>query len=237
MKELFWQPAPRADGRMEWTCPHGIGHGSHIHGCDGCCMRKDYPGGVFSVVFFSTGGTPYEEEAQGLKENLRGLSLYWESRVIKDRGSWALNTKRKPELLLDFLDGLSSSSYLLYVDVDARFRRVPKLNEVEGLEEWDIAFYWKTQGWRTGTILLRNGGGARTFLKRWIEACKESPPEWCDQRVLRWRGEEIRRGIKVGRLPQGWCKIFNEEWEEGEVQDLVIEHFQASRKHRIREES
>jgi hypothetical protein len=40
----FWEDCPRADGRMEWLCPHGIGHGNHIHGCDGCCERDDYPG-------------------------------------------------------------------------------------------------------------------------------------------------------------------------------------------------
>lgn len=30
--------------RGEWSCPHGVGHGNHIHGCDGCCGRDDYPG-------------------------------------------------------------------------------------------------------------------------------------------------------------------------------------------------
>jgi hypothetical protein len=34
----------RADGRVEWTCQHGIGHtiysmeGDFVHGCDGCCL-------------------------------------------------------------------------------------------------------------------------------------------------------------------------------------------------------
>ena len=35
----------RLDGRIEWICPHGIGHtayspeGDYSHGCDGCCER------------------------------------------------------------------------------------------------------------------------------------------------------------------------------------------------------
>lgn len=29
--------------RGEYTCPHGVGHGNHIHGCDGCCARADFP--------------------------------------------------------------------------------------------------------------------------------------------------------------------------------------------------
>lgn len=42
--EPFWDKNLRADGRIEWDCPHGIGHGNHPHGCDGCCDRDDYPG-------------------------------------------------------------------------------------------------------------------------------------------------------------------------------------------------
>jgi hypothetical protein len=31
--------------RGECTCPHGVGHGDHIHGCceSGCCGRADFP--------------------------------------------------------------------------------------------------------------------------------------------------------------------------------------------------
>lgn len=41
-----WKPYPREDGRMEWLCEHGVGHGNHIHGCcrERCCTKPDYPG-------------------------------------------------------------------------------------------------------------------------------------------------------------------------------------------------
>lgn len=31
--------------RGEYTCPHGVGHGNHIHGCceERCCTRADFP--------------------------------------------------------------------------------------------------------------------------------------------------------------------------------------------------
>lgn len=29
--------------RGEFNCPHGVGHGNHVHGCDGCCKRDDFP--------------------------------------------------------------------------------------------------------------------------------------------------------------------------------------------------
>jgi hypothetical protein len=40
--------------RGEYQCPHGVGHGNHIHGCDGCCERPDYPlrGKLKDVPFF-----------------------------------------------------------------------------------------------------------------------------------------------------------------------------------------
>jgi hypothetical protein len=37
----YWQ---LSGYRGEWSCPHGVGHGNHIHGCDGCCQRADFPG-------------------------------------------------------------------------------------------------------------------------------------------------------------------------------------------------
>jgi hypothetical protein len=28
--------------RKELYCKHGVGHGYHIHGCDGCCSDKSF---------------------------------------------------------------------------------------------------------------------------------------------------------------------------------------------------
>lgn len=49
MSNIFY----RTDGRVEWLCPHGVGHtiavpAAHVdsdarwtHGCDGCCMPRE----------------------------------------------------------------------------------------------------------------------------------------------------------------------------------------------------
>jgi hypothetical protein len=42
-KPMKWHKNVREDGRIEYQCEHGVGHGNHVHGCDGCCRRKDYP--------------------------------------------------------------------------------------------------------------------------------------------------------------------------------------------------
>lgn len=41
-KEPYWT-GPGYRG--EYTCPCGVGHGNHVHGCCGlhCCSREDYP--------------------------------------------------------------------------------------------------------------------------------------------------------------------------------------------------
>jgi len=39
-KEPYWT-GPGYRG--EYQCPHGVGHGNHTHGCDGCCDRDDFP--------------------------------------------------------------------------------------------------------------------------------------------------------------------------------------------------
>ena len=44
-KELQW----REDGRLEWSCEHGIGHTVYspdnyfVHGCDRCCQKIRIP--------------------------------------------------------------------------------------------------------------------------------------------------------------------------------------------------
>ena len=40
---MKWTKSIRADGRVEYICEHGVGHGNHVHGCDGCCSREDFP--------------------------------------------------------------------------------------------------------------------------------------------------------------------------------------------------
>jgi hypothetical protein len=45
-KLMKWTETQRSDGRIEYICEHGVGHGNHIHGCcvSNCCSRDDYPG-------------------------------------------------------------------------------------------------------------------------------------------------------------------------------------------------
>ena len=37
-----WPIYPKRDGKLEYSCRHGIGHGG-VHGCDGCCSDPNFP--------------------------------------------------------------------------------------------------------------------------------------------------------------------------------------------------
>ena len=56
---MKWTKLRRMSGLLEHVCEHGVGHpdmnsvkelakagyeGFGVHGCDGCCKRKDFPG-------------------------------------------------------------------------------------------------------------------------------------------------------------------------------------------------
>lgn len=49
--EPYWI---KSGHRGEWNCPHGVGHGNHVHGCcrERCCTRDDYPGKNDSFSLF-----------------------------------------------------------------------------------------------------------------------------------------------------------------------------------------
>lgn len=61
--ESFWHGP---DYRGEYTCPHGVGHGNHIHGCDGCCSRDDFPGQSAMRIT----NVPLERAGQGFEDGI-----------------------------------------------------------------------------------------------------------------------------------------------------------------------
>lgn len=66
-KKPKWKLLHRASGLVEWICEHGVGHPDEdsaeliakhyghstdtwlVHGCDGCCSKKDFPGRKLGV--------------------------------------------------------------------------------------------------------------------------------------------------------------------------------------------
>lgn len=38
----IWHWPQNRWSKVEYACPHGIGHGEDVHGCDGCCSSPSY---------------------------------------------------------------------------------------------------------------------------------------------------------------------------------------------------
>ena len=166
------------------------------------------------VCAYYTYGTPYEKIVENLEESLISLGLHYHIRGYDSRGSWVANCGIKPSFLLDCLTEFDDD--ILYVDADAIVRKVPEI----ACEE-DIGVYYKkhldgTEELLSGTIYLKQS--AKPLVARWLVEQESNPGKW-DQKTLATVVK--KHGYKVQRLPQGYTKIFDAKWENGE-QDVYI---------------
>lgn len=181
----------------------------------------------FRVVAFYTLKTRYEEEVAGFVQSCKNLDLPYHVEPIANEGIWVKNCGQKPRVLYKLLDRFGGEN-LLYVDIDARFRRWPDLAAVPTA---DIAMHYRNgKTVLSGTILVKNNQAARQLLGAWIEEQQRHPMKW-DQRILQRviERDAARLGVVVGTLPAEYCKIFD---IMRRVENPVIEHFQASRKYK-----
>ena len=66
-KNWHWPICNRHDGKIEWACRHGIGHGE-VHGCDGCCSDPN-----FSSITGSPLVDPREDDCEQLLKQIKEL--------------------------------------------------------------------------------------------------------------------------------------------------------------------
>jgi hypothetical protein len=179
---------------------------------------------TFKVFSFVTKDTPYENEIEGFVQSCKDVGI--ESvKVIKveNLGSWVKNVNWKPKVCLHMFDTYDNP--LVYVDIDARFKKYPLFFEDEKLNSFDIGVHYK-QGREllSGTIYLSHTDTTRSVLLDWINEATSSPEEW-DQRTLQ-KVLSKRADVKVQGLPAEYTRIFD---LMREVKEPVIEHFQKSR--------
>lgn len=176
------------------------------------------------VCAFYTYDTPYEEIVRNLEDSLISLGLRYHLQGYQSRGCWVANCGIKPEFLLDCLNQFDEP--ILYVDADSIVRREPEIDCDES-----IALYYKKHknGSRellSGTIYLKPD--AKNLVNLWIQEQNKHKDRW-DQKTL--DAVINRENIKVHVLPQGYTKIYDNDWEE-EPGLVYVEHYQASRKHK-----
>lgn len=154
---------------------------------------------------------------------------------IQDQGGWYKNTQYKPTFLMSMLDKFPDIDAFIYIDVDAVIKRFPIL--FDRLENYpDIQFaahildHTKYRRKNhppellSGTLYMKNTQYVREVLERWQEACSSDSQIW-DQRALAL----VLSENQYFNLPEEYCTIFDYMCT---VQNPVIVHYQASRKHK-----
>jgi hypothetical protein len=188
----------------------------------------------FLIIAYYTLGNHYQQLSENLKKSCQEFNLPLFLKPIEDLGSWEKNTHYKANFISDCLEGFSED--LVYVDVDAEFKRYPNL--FESLD-CDIAYRTENFRWRknealSGTIFLGNNDKVRSLVNLWksinelTPAIRNKPDTW-EQANLQ-RATQQSPEIIYENLPPEYTYIFDHTKSMYPNISPVIKHFQASRK-------
>lgn len=185
------------------------------------------------IVAFYTKNTGYEEEIKKFKSSAKtnGYTPYIEG--IKNLGSWDLNTKYKPHLILNAMEKYPEEDYFLFLDADAIINKVIPMDEIKG----DISVCHKAikskkqKGWLlSGTIFIKNNKKMKNIMNEWIEINKKNPKTF-DQDTLYSILKNNFEKINIQRLSLKYCKINGSNNSvHKKLKNPIISHNQASRR-------
>ncbi|MBS0652933.1 MAG: hypothetical protein JSR39_05310 [Verrucomicrobia bacterium] len=189
------------------------------------------------VISFYTLDTPYQEEVKRLIASCRHFDIDHHIEGIKSHGSWLRNVAMKPAFIAEKL--LQFRRPLFWVDADGAFKNKPQF---EQFYEFDVAVRevdaYRDDPWmklHAGSIFINYNPKMVRFVKDWVQVCKDKINEdivnlfFLDQTSLLHMIEHTQ-GLKVGKLPIGYCKVFDAPAEQIDPSSVVIEQYQASRR-------
>ncbi len=199
------------------------------------------PEAKFIMTSFFTINTPYEKEVKNLIQSLEGLKLDYYIEGIEDLGGWVMNTQYKPILIEKTLKMFGKP--VICVDADAIVKKYPKL--FEKMKNIDFAAYFPnsmrdkdkelfpgvnfiTDRLLSGTVYFNYTDGAFRLLDMWKMKCLEDN-RTIDQNLLLGCVKSLKDEILIRPLPLSYCQIYDIVRDKDAA---VIEHFQASRRHR-----
>ncbi len=179
------------------------------------------------IVSYFTTNTPYEDEARELAATCDALGLEHRIVGVPARGTWEGNCAMKAGFVLEMWTSLGRP--VLWVDADARVRRVPEL--LRGMTA-DFGVY-KAARWQfaSGTVFINATELGGELLRVWKRRCDEQPRVWDQVHLDRaWEEVSTRAPLETAWLPQAYTRIFDKPEEHDGGGAAVIEHFQASRR-------
>jgi hypothetical protein len=190
------------------------------------------------VISFYTENTPYQLEVMALIASCSELGIEAEIEALPSEGSWERNCALKPFFIRKKL--MEKKRPLFWVDADAIFKKKP---DFSFLLKSDISFREMKRfaqdrrfKYASGSLFLNYTRRGIEFADKWCERCQEKIDKkeglgFIDQIAL---VELVERGeqVKIMALPIAYCKVFDLDAMEIDPSEIVIEHYQASRRFR-----
>lgn len=191
------------------------------------------------VISFYTLGTPYEEEVKKLIHSCVQFNLESDIVGLPSQGSWEKNCGLKPFFIQQKLKEWDRP--VLWVDADGAFLRLPDFSEFDACD-FSVRvneFLPKKNESRvvSNTIFVRNHPVASAVVDKWCEMTqcalndKTREIEFWDQTALRDALDEHPE-LRFMPMPLKFAKIFDFDDLFISEQEVVIEHYQASRRHK-----
>lgn len=188
------------------------------------------------VVAYFTEGTPYEGEAEVLKESLESIGYDYYICGVPNLKSWQKNTQYKAVFLQEMLKRNARS--LLYLDVDSIMIQAPILLDDLKADIAAVHFAYKSE-LLSGTIYLGNTKQCERVIQKWIylnEQYPETLPNgkaaW-DQRTLALAIKKIK-GVNFIELPQSYTWIVGLTQKHIPDSQPIIMHTRGAKKYKRR---
>jgi hypothetical protein len=191
------------------------------------------------VISFYTLGTPYEQEVKKLIHSCSEQEIEADIVGIDSKGSWEKNCAQKPFFILEKVNQWNRP--VLWVDADAVFKQQTDFSE---MSTCDVSvrmneFLPKMHESRivSNTLFIKNNSSGLELLEEWCLEVnkalndKNRTMEFWDQVALR---DVLHRNTDVHFLPMPlkYAKIFDFDDLFISDKEVVIEHYQASRRYK-----
>lgn len=191
------------------------------------------------VVSFYTEDTPYQLEAMSLIASCNAFGIEAEVEGVPSEGSWERNCAIKPFFIRKKL--MEKKRPIFWVDADAVFKKLPDFSP---LAQSDLAFremkrfsHDRRFKYFSGSLFLNYTARGIEFADKWCQHCQQKIDRKEDLQFLDQISlvDLIERGepVKVYPLPIAYSKVFDIDAQEIAPQEIVIEHYQASRRFRF----
>lgn len=191
------------------------------------------------VISFYTENSPYQLEVMALIASCQFYGIDAEIEGIPSEGSWERNCAIKPFFIRKKL--LEKKRPIFWVDADAVFKKKP---DFSSMSHSDLAFremkrFSNDRRFRycSGSLFVNYTERGLEFVDKWCQHCqqridKKEDLQFLDQTSL---VDLIEGGeqVKIFSLPIAYAKVFDIDAQEINSEEIVVEHYQASRRYRF----